>query len=134
MGAVIIAYFGAMCIIGSENASRYATWQLIFVGVLLIIPNLIGAVAAFFYFIRGNDNKIYPCMIYVASIWTMFRITYSNYRLIVNTSQYLSMNTTISLILKIVIYGLIIYQTHTLWIKRKNTNEISDEIISRNPE
>ncbi len=125
MGIVIIAYFGAMCIIGSENASRYTTWQLVLAGILLIIPNLIGAVASFFLFIRGNNNKIYLRMIYGASIWAMFRIIYPNYNLIKYAGQHLSINTTSNLVLKVAIYGLIVYQTHTLWIKRKNANEIS---------
>lgn len=128
MGAVIIAYFGIMCIIGSENVSNYTARQLVLMGILLIIPNLIGAVASFFLFIRGNNNKTYPCMIYAASVWAMFRITYSNYSLIVNAGRYLSMNTTLNLVLKVAIYGLIVYQTHTLWIKRKNANEISEGI------
>ena len=67
-------------------------------------------------------------MIYAASVWAMFRITYSNYSLIVNAGRYLSMNTTLNLVLKVAIYGLIVYQTHTLWIKRKNANEISEGI------
>ena len=33
MGVVIVAYFGAMCITGSENIIRYATWQLVCVGI-----------------------------------------------------------------------------------------------------
>ncbi len=65
MGVVIVAYFGAMCITGSENIIRYA-------------------------------------------------------------EQYLSMNTTVRLVLQMAIYGLILYQTFTLTKKRKNAIEISN--------
>lgn len=127
MGAVIVAYFGAMCITGSENLARYTMWQFVLVGMVLILPNLVGVVASFYYFIRVKNSKICSCMIYLASIWGIFRIIYSNYQLIVNASQYLSMNNTISLVLKIAIYGLIIYQTYTLGIKRKNAIAVNDE-------
>lgn len=119
-GVVITAYFGAMCILGSENVSRYTPGQLFLVSVAFIIPNLLCAIVSFLFFIQGNNNKMYLCMIYVISIWAMFCIIYKNCQLIINAEQHLSMNTTINLVLKIAIYGLIVYQTHTLWIKRKN--------------
>lgn len=59
MGVVIVAYFGAMCITGSENIARYTTWQMVIIGVVLIVPNLLGAIASFFYFIRYNNSKIF---------------------------------------------------------------------------
>ena len=127
MGTVIIAYFGAMCIMWSENVSMYATWQIVIVDILWCIPNLLGAVASFFYFVRGNNHKIFPCMVYIASVWGMLRLIFTNYQLIVNTRQYFSMNSTIRLVLEVAIYGLIIYQTYTLGIKRKNAIEISNK-------
>lgn len=72
--------------------------------------------------------KVWSCMIYLASILGMIRIICSNYLLMVSASQYLSMNTTISLLLKVAIYGLMVYQTYTLRIKRRNAIEVSDEI------
>ena len=99
--------------------------QLIIIGVVLLIPYICGAVASFFYFIRANNNKIYSGLIYLTSIWGMLYTFYYTYSLIVGASQYFSMNNTISLVLKIAIYALIVYQTHTLKIKRKNALEVS---------
>lgn len=126
MGVVIIAYFGAMCILWSDNLSMYDSWQLVITGILLLIPNILGAIASFFYFVRGNNDKKLPCMIYITSVWAMFHLIYTNYQLIVHARQYLSMNTSISLVLKVAIYALIIYQTYILGIKRKNAIEIHD--------
>ena len=126
MGVVIVAYFGAMCITGSENIIRYATWQLVCVGIALIIPSIIGAIASFCYFIRCKNGKIWSRLISVAAIWGIIRIVINNYQMIRYAEQYLSMNTTVRLVLQMAIYGLILYQTFTLTKKRKNAIEISN--------
>lgn len=126
MGGVIVAYFGAMCITGSENSIRYATWQLVCVGIALIIPSIIGAIASFCYFIRCKNDKIWSRLISVAAIWGIIRIVINNYQMIRYAEQYLSMNTTVRLVLQMAIYGLILYQTFTLTKKRKNAIEISN--------
>lgn len=126
MGVVIVAYFGAMCITGSENIIRYATWQLVCVGIALIIPSIIGAIASFCYFIRCKNDKIWSRLISVAAIWGIIRIVINNYQMIRYAEQYLSMNTTVRLVLQMAIYGLILYQTFTLTKKRKNAIEISN--------
>ena len=97
MGVVIVAYFGAMCITGSENIIRYATWQLVCVGIALIIPSIIGAIASFCYFIRCKNDKIWSRLISVAAIWGIIRIVINNYQMIRYAEQYLSMNTTVRL-------------------------------------
>lgn len=129
MGIVIAAYFIAMCIIGSDNISRGATWQLISLAVMLIIPNMLGAVASFLYFISAKNNKALPILISIASIWGIVRIILANYEMIRYAGQYVSMNTTLGLLLKICIYILILYQTYVLNNKRKNAIEISEQQI-----
>ena len=58
----------------------------------------------------------------------MFRIIYSNYNLIVHANQYLSMNSTVRLVLEIAIHCLVIYQTYVLWIKQKcNRHKLIEE-------
>ena len=123
MGAVISAYFGSMCLMLSGSVSVFVAWQILVGNILWCIPNLFGAVASFFYFVRGNNSKIFLYMIYIASAWGMFRLILSNYQLIVFTRQNLSMNTMIGVVVKVAMYGLIIYQTYTLWKKRKNAME-----------
>ena len=49
----------------------------------------------------------------------------TNYNLIVHANQYLSMNSTVRLVLEIAIHCLVIYQTYVLWIKRQNAIDIS---------
>lgn len=129
MGIVIVAYFIAMCITGSDNISRGATWQLISLAVMLIIPNMLGAVASFLYFISAKNNKALPILISIASTWGIVRIILANYEMIRYAGQYVSMNTTLGLLLKICIYILILYQTYVLNNKRRNAIEISEQQI-----
>lgn len=129
MGIVIAAYFIAMCITGSDNISRGATWQLISLAVMLIIPNMVGAVASFLYFVSAKNSKALPILISIASIWGIVRIILANYEMIRYAGQYVSMNTTLGLLLKICIYILILYQTYVLNNKRKNAIEISEQQI-----
>ena len=123
MGAVIVAFFAATCITG--NMVINSNVQIVLWWIVLIIPNIVGAVAAFAYFVSGKKSKIYSIIIYLVAIWGMFRIIYSNYNLIVHANQYLSMNSTVRLVLEIPIHCLVIYQTYVLWIKRQNAIDIS---------
>ena len=123
MGAVIVAFFAATCITG--NMVINSNVQIVLWWIVLIIPNIVGAVVTFAYFVSGKKSKIYSIIIYLVAIWGMFRIIYSNYNLIVHTNQYLSMNSTVRLVLEIAIHCLVIYQTHVLWIKRQNAIDIS---------
>ena len=123
MGAVIVAFFAATCITG--NVVINSNVQIVLWWIVLIIPNIVGAVATFAYFVSGKKSKIYSTMIYLVTIWGMFRIIYSNYNLIVHANQYLSMNSTVRLVLEIAIHCLVIYQTYVLWIKRQNATDIS---------
>ena len=123
MGAVITAFFAATCITG--NMVINSNVQIVLWWIVLIIPNIVGAVATFAYFVLGKKSKIYSMIIYLVAIWGMFRIIYSNYNLIVHANQYLSMNSTVRLVLEIAIHCLVIYQTYVLWIKRQNAIDIS---------
>lgn len=100
--------------------------QLVCVGIALIIPSIIGAIASFCYFIRCKNDKIWSRLISVAAIWGIIRIVINNYQMIRYAEQYLSMNTTVRLVLQMAIYGLILYQTFMLTKKRKNAIEISN--------
>lgn len=125
MGAVIVAFFAATCITGTGNMVINSNVQIVLWWIVLIIPNIVGAVATFAYFVLGKKSKIYSIIIYLVAIWGMFRIIYSNYNLIVHANQYLSMNSTVRLVLEIAIHCLVIYQTYVLWIKRQNATDIS---------
>lgn len=129
MGIVIAVFFIAMCITGSDRVLRGASWQLISLVVILIVPDVLGAAASFLYFIRAKNNKALPVLIAAASLWGIIRIAIREYEMIRYASQYVSMDTTLEALLKICIYILILYQTYVLNNKRKNAIEISEQQI-----
>ncbi len=129
MGVVIVAYFGSMCITNSVNYTTYlhlSLLQMLFASVITILPNFVGAVAAFFYFFRTTSNKAYVYLIYLTAAWEIFTIIHTYYRIVLAGEEYLAMNTSVNLVLKVLIYGLIIYQTYVLGVKRKNAIAMSD--------
>ncbi len=126
MGIVIVAYFISMCITDSYNISRGATWQMISFVIMLIIPSMLGAVALFLYFVSGKNNKVLPLLVSIASICGIVRIVITNYEMICYVGQFVSMNTALGLLLKISIYGLILYQTYVFNKKRKNAIEVTE--------
>ena len=126
MGIVIVAYFCVICITSTGNYSKITAWQIAAVEVARIIPYVLGAIASVFYYVFNNNNKLFPGMIYVVSGWGIFQILISNIQLFRRNGQYLSMNTTVNQVLKIAIFGLILYQTSTLRTKRKNALAIRE--------
>lgn len=68
MGVVIVAFFAATCFTRIGNMALYSNRQIILAWIYFIIPNIVGAVAAFFYFVLDKKGKIYPIMVYLAAI------------------------------------------------------------------
>lgn len=126
MGTVIIAYFASMCITGSDNISRGATWQLISMAVILIIPSVLGAISSFMFFIYGKKGKAYPLLISIAAICGIVRLIVTNCHMMIYAGSSVSMNTTLNILLRMFIYALIIYQTKVLCDKRRRALEISE--------
>ena len=120
MGFVIAAYFCVICITSTGNYSKLTAWQLAVVEAAQIFPYVLGAIATIFYYLCNNNNKLFPSMIYAVSSWGIFQILASTIQLFRRNGQYLSINTTVNLVLKSAIFGLILYQTTTLRTKRKN--------------
>ncbi|RKM61621.1 XRE family transcriptional regulator [Butyrivibrio sp. XB500-5] len=128
MGAVLVAFFAAICITGSENLGRFEMWQMMISGILfIIVPGILGAVASYYFFVRGDNRKIWIRLIDIVSVWGIFRIIFSNFQMIRFSSQYLSMNTTVRIVLTIGIYALILYQTRALSRKRENAIKTSND-------
>ena len=136
MGAVIGAYFAANCITGAESLIRVfppevilhglnngETFKLLCMIAILTIPFIAGATGTFFYFIRNNNLTLWPVLIIISSIFGMIINITSKLTLLTNYNERFSMNQTLSLVLGIAIYALIIYQTFTLMIKRKKAKE-----------
>ena len=120
MGIVNSVFFASICLADSNRVLGSTIWQLIFVSVLLVIPSIAGAASTFMYFVKANTEKLYPILIYLASIWGIIRMVMNNYMLIRYTGQFLSMNAALGTLLKAGIYILIIYQTYILGQKRKS--------------
>jgi transcriptional regulator with XRE-family HTH domain len=123
MGVVISVFFASLCLADSNRIWGSRVWQLVYVAVMLMIPNIMGAVAAYLYFIRARVERIVPVFICAASVWGILRMVINNYALIRYAGQYVSMNTALSILLKTCIYILIMYQTFTLGQKRKHAVE-----------
>ena len=136
MGAVIGAYFAANCITGAESVIRVfppevilsdinngQAFKLFFMIMILMFPCIAGATGTFFYFIRKSNLALWPVLIIIASVLGIFIIISSKLTLLTNYSDAYSMSQTLSLVLGIAIYALIIYQTFTLMIKRKKAKE-----------
>ena len=105
-GMIITAYLGTMCLTGSENLAGCTNGQLALAVISFIIPNAIGAVAAFLFFVHGKKDRICPKVIYLVSVWELGRLV------LLNASRK-------GLLLNLALYGLIICQTRTLEVKRR---------------
>ena len=100
---------------------------MICVFVILIVPGIAGATGTFFFFIRNKNRIIWPVLIAVASIAGIIINITGKLTILTNYSDGFTMNQTLSLVLGIAIYGLIIYQTFTLMIKRKKAKETASK-------
>ena len=136
MGAVIGAYFAANFITGTQSLIRVfppeailsginngQAFKLLFLIMIFMFPSIAGATGTFFYFIRNNNLALWPVLITIASVFSIILIISSKLTMLTNYSDVYAMNQTLSLVLGIAIYALIIYQTFTLMIKRKKAKQ-----------
>ena len=119
--------FVSLCLTNSYRMTYLGLgWKSIVVDLLLIVPCLLGAVAAYQYFYKAKMESVWYWSLMVVSGWRILLIiwnTYSNIRLAV---KFISMNTTLNLLLKICIYFLIIYQTYTMKRKREQALVVTE--------
>lgn len=127
MGIVIAIYFTSICITSTDSIARGATWQMILLAILLIIPHLVGTVSSWLYFISGKNNNILPTLISIASLFGIVKAIISIFEMVLYAEAFVSMGTTLGLLFRLSIYVLILYQTYVLWKKRKNAMEMSGE-------
>ena len=143
MGAVIVGNYIAMCIsaftvlpvmAGMRLFSlqsirglflRGIGWQTIGALMVLLLPNVIGAVAAFCYFLWGKKQTVWPVLIIIASVIEITMTVISRITILNRYSDMFTLNHSLSLILNIAIYGLFIFQTVTLLIKRQRVKAAS---------
>ncbi len=127
MGIVIAVFFAAMCITNSTHIPEVATWQQLILAIIFIIPSVIGAVTSVLFFICKKNHKSLPVLVYLSSIFEIVRIIVSSIVTVCYAGQFYSMNNTISMLLRIFIYGLIIYQTYVLCKKRTNAVAVDEQ-------
>ena len=143
MGAVIVGNYIAMCIsaftvlpvmAGMRLFSlqsirglflRGIGWQTIGALMVLLLPNVIGAVAAFCYFLWGKKQTVWPVLIIIASVIEITMTVINKITILNRYSDMFTLNHSLSLILNIAIYGLFIFQTVTLLIKRQRVKAAS---------
>lgn len=132
MGAVIGAFFTAMCITSAETLTRVFPRNILSVEfkngdflnvaaifVLLMLPGILGALATYFFFMKNSKHKIWPVFIMLTSSWLILMQAVSTGTMLTRYNESYTLQNTLSLILNIAVYALIIYQTITLLKKRK---------------
>lgn len=86
---------------------------------VLTVINAAGAVAAYFYFCRARNKKIWMNLIVGVSIWGITRMIISTCIIMIYAAQYVSMATSLGIILKLCAYLLFIYQVFVMNRKRR---------------
>lgn len=124
-GMIIAVYFVSLCLTNSWRISYIGEWKNIILDLALIVPSLLGAAAAYQYLCSAKMEPVWYRSIIVVSGWEILLILANTYSGISFTSQFLSMNAALNLLLKICIYFLIIYQTYIMKQKRKHAIDIS---------
>ena len=130
-GIVIVAYFVAMCMTSMEmmtEGDRYFRFAII---MRLLIPYILGTVSSYLYFMRNKNSIVFRIFIYAISTAEISVILYSNYTYMKVIPNEILMTNTISMILNVAIYGLIIYQTYTLNRKRKKVISLCGDCSCR---
>lgn len=136
MGAVIGAFFTAMVISGavtiytvfpfnalSPDADNGNMMKALCLFVIELFPGIAGIIGTYFYFIKNKNQSVWPVLITIASISGIATALIGTLTVLNRYSDMYSLSQTLSLILNIAVYVLIIYQTFTLRIKRKKAKE-----------
>ena len=140
MGAVIGAFFTAMCITNAEVLTRvfppnilsveFKNGEILRVAAIFLLqmlPGIVGALATFFFFIRNSKHKIWPVLIMLTASWLILLQAVSTGTMLTRFNDFYSLKNTLGLILNTAVCALIIYQTITLLKKRKIASQTKTE-------
>ncbi len=152
MGAVLIAYFMSSFIIDADGAFEmfflsgaslmfFRTWKIIAVTTIIsFVPMALGSVAAFFFFIRSQNRKIWAFAIAAVSLWGIICAVNSLYVSVIVVKVNVKAGITepvlsaeyysVRAVLLIAIYVLGLYQTYTLYKKRVTAADIDQGVTS----
>ena len=140
MGAVIGAFFTAMCITNAEVLTRvfppnilsveFKNGEILRVAAIFLLqmlPGIVGALATFFFFIRNSKHKIWPVLIMLTASWLILLQAVSTGTMLTRFNDFYSLKNTLGLILNTAVCALIIYQTITLLKKRRIASQTKTE-------
>ena len=128
LGAILVAYFAASIIADTNRMMPLKAWQYFAaIGVDVVLPNLFAGIAAFYYFIKADNRKVWICLIALASIWGILWAVITMYPSISGAGERLALKSTFGTVLSISIYVLILFQTYILYKKRLNAIEVSEK-------
>ena len=129
MGLVLIAFYAGSCmerinyILETVNEGIWSWQSILSICIWDFLPNIVAALASYFFFFKRDNSKKWICLIGIASVWRLIYKFYS-FVLIINdirpnAGDFFSESLALDIVMAIVIYGLIMYQTYTLYKKRK---------------
>ncbi|MBO4458576.1 MAG: helix-turn-helix transcriptional regulator [Butyrivibrio sp.] len=146
IGLIMVAYYASFIFEFTEDLINVygPRTECSFVSLFCHLPEVIGAVSAFVYFIRKNNKVIWPGLLLGASIWKVIEtvknsVIYISYVIERYTEEnqfhdgltfqrklyiYRSLLIMVS---ELLICGLIIYQVIVLYRKRKIAADIAEE-------
>ena len=141
MGIVLVAYYLAACLVNIYTCIVFKTWTItVSLGLLDMLPCVVGAIAGYFFFMRGQNKKLW---FFIISAVSVLGICYSvrllyflttmpkqyNLQMVENllSFEHISVNSLLSIAIDV----LILYQTYTLYKKRIAVSEIAKNHFSQ---
>lgn len=120
-GMIAILYFLSVSLVDSSHLTGNAKGSIPFT-LFLITVSMIGAIASYFFFGRKEYSKYCGIIIVLVSVWGILRTIFSTFIIIRYSGQFMSLKTTLDIVLELCIYLLFIYQVYLLDKKRKMVN------------
>ncbi len=141
MGIVLVAYYLAACLVNIYTCIAFKTWTItVSLGLMDMLPCVVGAIAGYFFFMRGQNKKLWFFIISAVSVLGVCYSVRLLYFLTTMPKQYnLPMvenlltfeHKSVNSLLSIAIDVLILYQTYTLYKKRIAVSEIAKNHFSQ---
>jgi hypothetical protein len=114
-GLVVTGYLFAVCL---PYFIRITDGAMVVRAVVFSLPFLVGAVASFRHFCKITTRDLWFKILCLVALWGILLSFYRVYALMKYAPEYVSMNTTLNILLRVCIYFSIIYQAYTLKQKR----------------
>lgn len=129
-GIIMVIYFASICLTNTVRVRiGLELWKIVIGDLSTVLPCLLAAVASYQYLCKGKNQSVWYRIIIVVSAWEIFLIIFNIYSVIRYATEsvligFVSLNTALSLLLRICIYLLIIYQVYIVKRKRDNAADV----------